>query len=323
MKLLLTGGTGFFGRSLLRHWIRQRDQGKPVPEVCLLSRYPVNFVAVHPEFSQLPWLRLIQGDIRIPETLPRREKFSHILHAAADSTLGPALAPIEQYDQIVQGTRNLLDFAAQIGARRFLFISSGAVYGKQPAQVSYLSEDWLGMPDPLLPSSAYGVAKRAAEHLCALYQQANGLETVVARCFAFVGPDLPLDVHFAIGNFIRDALWADEITVRGNGTPLRSYLDQQDLAHWLLTIMNHGKAGMAYNVGSDKEISISGLAHLVRDLVAPTKSIQIMGLNNDSKERNFYVPSIEKVRRELDLTVIIKLEDAIRTTAHIALRQRT
>ena len=315
MKLLLTGGTGFFGRSLLRHWIRQRDQGKPVPEVCLLSRYPVNFVAVHPEFSQLPWLRLIQGDIRIPETLPRREKFSHILHAAADSTLGPALAPIEQYDQIVQGTRNLLDFAAQIGARRFLFISSGAVYGKQPAQVSYLSEDWLGMPDPLLPSSTYGVAKRAAEHLCALYQQANGLETIVARCFAFVGPDLPLNVHFAIGNFIRDALSSDEIIVQGNGTPLRSYLDQQDLAHWLLTIMDHGKSGAAYNVGSDRAICMADLAHMVRDLVAPSKSVQIMGLNDDSKDRSLYIPSIEKVRREFGLMVTVKLEDAIRATA--------
>ena len=319
--LLLTGGTGFFGRSLLRYWLEKTQESADIPDVTVLTRSPENFFRSYPEFQHQPWLQLHCGDIGQPDTLPHKTSFTHIVHAAADSTLGPRLTDLQRYDQIINGTRNLLEFAIVRNVKRFLFTSSGAVYGPQPSHLEQIPEDWCGQPDPLHTSSTYGVAKRTAEHLCTLYMRNYGLQTVIARCFAFVGPDLPLDVHFAIGNFIRDALWADEITVQGNGTPLRSYLDQQDLAHWLLTIMNHGKAGMAYNVGSDEEISISGLAHLVRDLVAPTKSVQIMGLNNDSKERNLYVPSIEKVRRELGLTVIIKLEDAIRTTARIALRQ--
>lgn len=231
------------------------------------------------------------------------------------------MSPLQRYDQIINGTRNLLDLAVACHARRFLFISSGAAYGVQPAHLEKFPEDWNGMPDPLDPAHAYGVAKRAAEHLCALYRQAYGLHTVIARCFAFLGPDLPLDVHFAIGNFIRDALWRDAITVAGDGTPLRSYLDQEDLAHWLLTLLDRGGKGQAYNVGSDQAISIAELAVLVRDIVAPEKTVRILGKAGDTTERNGYIPSISKSRKELGLDVRIRLADSIKATAHAALQR--
>lgn len=318
--ILLTGGTGFFGKALLRHWHAQQQGGRPVPEVSVLSRNPLRFLSAHPEFSQLGWLRFVAGDVGESQSLPQGERFSHILHAAADSTLGPQLKPLEQYDQIVQGTRNLLDFAVQAGTKRFLFASSGAVYGSQPQHLDQVPENWHGMPDPLKPSNAYGVAKRAAEHLCTLYAQEYGLQTVIARCFSFIGPDLPLDVHFAIGNFIRDALWRDEITVAGDGTPLRSYLDQQDLVQWLLALLERGQAGEAYNVGSDRAISIADLAHLVRDIVAPSMSVRILGINNANNGRNLYIPSIQKAKIEFELNVAVPLEQAITNTAKAALQ---
>ena len=142
----------------------------------------------------------------------------------------------------------------------------------------------------------------------------HGLETVVARCFAFVGPDLPLNVHFAIGNFIRDALTADAITVSGDGTPLRTYLDQSDLAHWLFTLLEHGRPGQAYNVGSDEVISIAALAHLVRDILAPDKPVHILGQPNPGAARNRYVPDISKVSHQLGLGVTVSLAEAIRRT---------
>ena len=311
-RVLLTGGTGFFGRALLRGWYAAYEAGASVPVVTILSRSPTNFVNRYPEFSNLSWLKFHVGDICESATFPRGNSFSHILHAAADSTLGPKLSLLQRFNQIVDGTRNVLEYAVACGAKRFLLTSSGGVYGPQPPDMEKIPEDYNGIPDPLNPANAYSVSKRTAEHLCTLYQDAHHIEMVIARCFSFVGPDLPLDVHFAIGNFIRDALHGDSIQVFGDGTPLRTYLDQEDLAHWLMTLLERGQSGEAYNVGSDEVVSIAELAYRVRDLLAPHKSVEIRGHQSSTGQgRNRYVPDIRKAREKLGLAVRIPLAEAI------------
>jgi len=312
-QLFLTGGTGFFGKSLLRYWIQQSTQGKSVPAVTLMSRSPDAFLASYPEFVGLPWLTLVKGDVTMPKTFPTELNCSHILHAATDSTNGPMLTPLERFNQIVDGTRNVLDFAHRVGATRFLLTSSGGVYGPQPEKMERIPEDYNGMPDPLQPSHAYSVAKRTAEHLCALYGEAFGIEILVARCFAFVGPDLPLDAHFAIGNFIADAVAGRQITIKGDGLPIRSYLDQSDLATWLLTILEHGQSGRAYNVGSDQAITLLELANMVAETVHPKVPVQVLGSGIDAGNfRRRYVPDITRASKELGLTVSVPLHEAIK-----------
>jgi UDP-glucuronate decarboxylase len=310
--VLLTGGTGFFGRALLRNI--SFFGGIANAEIVVLTRNPGQFFAAYPEFGGHHLITFLKGDIQDRDSLPWHHSFTHVLHAATESTIGPSLTPLQRYDQIVDGTRNILDLAVATGARRFLLTSSGAVYGPQPSELAAIPEDWPGSPPLADPRTAYGQAKRAAEHLCALVGEQHGLETVVARCFAFVGPDLPLDVHFAIGNFIRDALTADAITVSGDGRPLRTYLDQTDLAHWLFTLLERGRSGEAYNVGSDEVISIADLAHLVRDVLAPDKPVRILGQPDPSAARNRYVPDIRKVQQQAGLSVTVPLAEAIRRT---------
>ena len=294
------------------------DTAAPPPTVTVLSRNPDAFAKHYPDLVRAAWLRVEKGDVCVQSSLPHGRSFSHVLHAATDSTLGPRLSPLQRYDQIVNGTRNLLELAVACQAQRFLLTSSGAVYGPQPADLTHLPESYNAMPDPLNAGNAYGVAKRTAEHLCALYFKAYGLQTVVARCFAFVGQDLPLDVHFAIGNFIRDAMSKPAITVHGDGSPIRSYLDQRDLAVWLTRLLDRGLAGEAYNVGSDQAISIGELAHLVRTLLAPHKAVHVSHVALATSGRNLYVPSIEKARATLNLQVTTSLEEAIRETARRA-----
>lgn len=311
MALLLTGGTGFFGKALLRHW----QAALAPPRVTVLSRKPESFLARHPEFAALPWLNFHRGDILDPASLPAHAAFTHLLHAAADSTQGPQLTPLQRYKQIVDGTRHMLEFAVIHRIPRFLLASSGGVYGVQPQDMAQVPEDYHGMPDPLDTRNAYSVAKRCAEHLCAQYAQQHGIQTVVARCFAFVGRDLPLDVHFAVGNFIRDAVTQPHVTVSGDGSPIRSYMDQRDLAHWLDVLLREGRAGQAYNVGSDAALTIAELAHQVRDLLAPGKPVHIAAAANTGSFRNRYVPSIAKAQAELGLRLQYTLAQSVQHAA--------
>lgn len=313
-RILLTGGTGFFGRALLRMWMQQACAGHAMPSVCVLSRDPSAFLDQYNEFDDLGWLSFFHGDVLNRDTLPWDELFTHIIHAATESTKGPLISPLSLFQQIVDGTRNILDLAVKTSATRFLLTSSGAIYGPQPPEISTLPEDYPGSPDSTKVSSAYGLGKRAAEHLCILYQNRYTLEPVIARCFAFVGQDLPLQAHYAIGNFLSGAMYNECILVKGDGSPLRSYMHQEDLAYWLFRILVHGRPGEAYNVGSDQAITIKDLALLTRDLISPDKPVCILNNQTRSLERNLYVPSIKKARDHLGLQVSVPLKEAILRT---------
>jgi dTDP-glucose 4,6-dehydratase len=163
------------------------------------------------------------------------------------------------------------------------------------------------------PNSAYGEGKRVGELLCAIAHKEHGLETTIARCFAFVGPHLPLDAHFAIGNFIRDAIKGEPITVQ-DGSPYRSYLYAADLAIWLWTILFKGEACHPYNVGSDQEITIADLA----DNVASTFNNSVAVLSNSTPDFKSsvsrYVPFVGRAGSEMSLRVLVSLNQSIRRT---------
>lgn len=316
-QLFVTGGTGFFGQWLLASLcLANRELGLGA-RACVLTRDPARFRARAPGLAADPAITLWPGDVR--DFAYPAGRFSHIIHAATDTTQAAGQEPFKLIDTIVGGTRRVLDFARTCGAGRLLYLSSGAVYGGAAGAQDGIREDAPGACDPLDPASSYGQGKRLAEHLCALATAREGIDCVIARCFACVGPLLPLDTHFAIGNFIRDALWRDGIRVRGNGMPLRSYLYVADLAAWLWRLLVEGRGGRAYNVGSGDAVSIADLARLVADTLAPGKPVLIEAAAAATGNRDRYVPCIGRASQELGLAAWTPLDEAIRRTAHFAL----
>lgn len=142
----------------------------------------------------------------------------------------------------------------------------------------------------------------------------HGLETKIARCFAFVGPYLSLDIHYAVGNFIRDGLAGGPIYVSGDGTPYRSYLYAADLAIWLWTILARGTPGEAYNVGSEDAISIRDLAYEVSAAFSHSPEVVIAKSPAPGRPPERYVPSIKKAKENLGLASWINLKEALHRT---------
>jgi len=312
-RLFITGGTGFFGHWLLESLLHADRELSLNIHATVLTRSASSFQNKAPHIANDPAITLLEGDIR---TFPLpAEPHTHILHAATDSGGQQANRPAyELAESILEGTRRVLLFARETGATRLLYTSTGAVYGRSTT-LQHTPETYTGAPDPLLLQSSYDEAKRMAEHLCVAYAHNTRLEPVIARCFAFVGPHLPLDQHFAIGNFIGAAIANKPIHIKGDGTPRRSWLYMADLAIWLWTMLVRGQANRAYNVGSSEGHTIAAAAHLTANTLRPGLPIQIDGTPNPAAPLNSYVPSIDRAHDELGLNVTIPLDEALRRTA--------
>jgi dTDP-glucose 4,6-dehydratase len=312
-RLFLTGGTGFFGKWLLSALMWLVDHQALDLEVVVLSRSPQRLWQAYPSFGRRRGLIWWIGDLYDCEFPPGT--FDYVIHAGTPASLALLQdRPMQMWDTIVTGTRRTLDFAVQCHARRFLMVSSGAVYGKQPHDVDKVTEEYRGAPDCVDPRSCYGEGKRAAEQLCSVYGYEHGLSWSSARCFAFVGPHLPLDTHFAIGNFLYNALRGEPIEVRGDGTPLRSYMYMSDLVHWLLRVLLSGEPGRAYNVGSDHAVSLLDAAAQVKEAARSCQPIIVRQQAEPGCSPDRYVPSVHRARNELGLSIEVGLQEAIKKT---------
>ena len=291
-RIFITGGTGFFGKSLIRHCCQLKEN-----DIVILSRDPEKRIKELPFLRTSKRIEFLRGDVRDFE-FPDGD-FDYIFHGATTSS--KIIPDDEMLSVVIDGTKHVLEFALRnTHLSNLLYVSSGAVYGDKysvPMKEDFSCE----------PVNVYGRSKLGAEKLC----RDSGVPCSIARCFTFVGEYLPLDAHFAIGNFIRNCLDNRPIVIKGDGTPIRTYLFSGDLANWLWTILLCGEPNHAYNVGADREISIGELAGTVRKVAGTKNEIRISSPPSGAPPQ-CYVPDISRARRVLGLEAEISLEEAIR-----------
>lgn len=311
--IFITGGTGFFGKWFLETFAYAKQKLDLNCKIIVLSRNPEKYLDEFIYMKVNPIFKFIKGDVRdfvFPE-----ESIDYIIHAATSGSVElNNTSPLLVLDTIINGTRRTFELAKEKKVKSFLLTSSGAVYGKFYSDILKVSEDYKGSPNCTDPLSAYAEGKRIAELLCSIYYQHFGVPAKIARCFAFVGPYLPIDKHFAIGNFIKDVLENKPIVVKGDGTPYRSYLYPTDLVTWLLRILLKGKNSYPYNVGSSKEITIAELADQIALLSSPSVKVQIKSQSKESNYQESYVPVNERIIHELNANQNVELEQAITKT---------
>ncbi len=310
-KLLITGATGFFGQWLIYFLIFLNKKYALKLEIFCISRNPDLFLIKHPFIKSQNCIRWANVNLRQEFDLEFSPDF--VFHMAADVPVGKASQPSESFDAITMGMKNILNFLAKKKKKaKLILTSSGAVYGKQPAEISQIEENFSGATAPLPPSDYYAEAKRVCELMCSKHSKENvDFEFVIARCFAFSGPFIAQDKNYAIGNFVADITNKRDIVVLGNGQTKRSYMYGADLVLWLLRLVIEGKSGEVYNVGSNMAISIGELAKKIAGFGSEVKvDTRKPIMPEDILEQ--YVPSIEKAKTLHGLSLKFSLEYGIK-----------
>jgi dTDP-glucose 4,6-dehydratase len=299
----VTGGSGFFGRAFLE-WLAAANRDLELQaRAIVLTRDAERFRWRLPHLAAESWLHLQLGDVRTVAAPADRCGF--LVHLAGEPH-GPTYAsdPAGMITAMVAGAKRVLEIAQAIGVRRALLISTGAVYGPQPG-CSLISEDAVARDEPAPSRRAYAQGKRQVEEL---FLQ-SGLDVVIARPFAFLGPGLHREAAFAASQFLHQALSGGPIRVL-HGNVTRSYLFSTDLAEWLWTLLLRGVPGQAYNVGSEVPVTMAELARLFAEQFQPARKVEVVAAGPSDR----YVPSTRKAREAFGLKETIGLEEAVRAT---------
>jgi nucleoside-diphosphate-sugar epimerase len=310
-SILITGVTGFVGRSLLDFFSQMMGHDHPTMSVVGVSRGDRLHASLEEEF---PFLKCHVADLE--DDMPEFGDFDIIFHCAT-----PASAtmisdePGRMLELIQRTTRSVISFAKGMRkAPRVVFASSGAVYDWSGQDSTPRSEDETRAPSPLDPRSSYGEGKRLGELLFTIADREGVLEFLDARMFAFAGRHLPLDTHFAIGNFVKNVCDRESITITGSPLTTRSYLDANDMCEWLWVIAQTGARCRPYHVGSDKAVTIEALAQLVADVGRADFGIDTpieLSLQGRDTPVSFYVPSTSRTQDELGLTMTRSLRESV------------
>ena len=311
--LVITGASGFVGTWLTLSWVAAYKKFNGRGQLLITSRNPQSLIPLTKVVDANSPLTALSIDIRNLE-IPSEFRNGNLIHAATPASAAlNASDPAAMLKVIIEGQERVLAEAVRMN-NKVLFLSSGAVYGRQPLDLERIPETWEGAPQIGDSNSAYHEGKRVAELMGNIAASKQGLHFITARLFAFIAPFLPLGTHFAAGNFIRDAVTSNKIEIQSGGGSIRSYLYATDLCSSLWALLARGQSINAYNVGSEQEVSIRNLAAEVVNCTNREAEVVINGFDT-SENVTRYIPLVEKIKKEIGVSQSIPLSQALLRTS--------
>ena len=314
-RILLTGGTGFVGKWMLQTAkIAQENSATKIQIVVPTRQLTADHVqtAIAIGCPNVSW---VEGDF-----LNSHLDLGHIdmiIHAATPASAQlNAENPAEMLRINVEAMKAVLRYASD--KKPLLFTSSGAVYGTQPQSVGHIAEGNVEPNPPTEQLNAYAQGKQIAERMCREAGSNGQCSPIIARLFAFGGEYLPRDTHFAIGNFIQNALDRQPIAIQGDGRARRSYLYGADMAAWLWSALTHGQTASPFHIGSEHSVSILELAQAVATVSGEVfnyvPEITVAKEIDLSESVHQYVPANSETRTALRVSEWTSLTEIIRRT---------
>ena len=246
--VLITGASGMLG-SCLADMLMLWNRGRDLPcRVIALGRSRARLEQRFEPYLADPCFSLVEQDVSLP-IRPFPGTVDYIVHAASDADpASMAARPAEILMANVLGTRNLLDYGIAHGMERFLFVSSGEVYGQPDAAMSDFTEDYCGPLDLGASRSCYPEGKRAGEVICQSYIAEYGADAVIVRPCHLFGPTQTGRDTRAAAQFMRSAAAGEDIVLKSPGQLRRSQCYVVDAAKGLLAVLRGGARGEAYNI---------------------------------------------------------------------------
>lgn len=260
-NILVTGATGLIGGCLVEALMMnpKRDY-----HVYASGRNEERARGRFKTFAEDPAFHFVRYDVMLP--LDCDTHFEYIIHAASNAN--PKLyatQPVEVMKANLDGVANLMEYGMNHGMRRFLYVSSGEVYGEGDGRV--FSEDYSGYVNCATPRACYPSSKRAAETLCVSYAAEYGADVVIARPCHIYGPHFTEEDNRVYAQFIRNILRNEDIVMKSTGEQFRSWCYVVDCVSGMLHILLKGKCGEAYNIADDESnISIRELAETIAEI---------------------------------------------------------
>ena len=291
MKILLLGGSGFFGKSFLHYFQENIFPNDSSYTLTVASRNVASIAdLVNPKYiNKKIFLKNI--DVTSCDSLPESDL---VIHAAVSTSEKDYLDnPTKERNNIINGASNIIRLIDK--KTSFMYISSGAVYGKQDSLKLEFREDQAcsnQYKDKV--KSVYAESKIEAEKIIQQYSKLNSINSTIARCFAFVGKHLPFESHFVIGNILHSIMNNTDFQIKTNKAIYRTYMHSDDLVKSLLFINESASTDCdAFNIGSNEVVEIHELANSLSNIYG----FNVTGMKeiDESLSPDIYTPNISKL----------------------------